>query len=116
MNTSENNLMIYGGIMERLTKEIDKKVYLTAEKNIDKVQSNYKEEDNIWGYSGDAINKLAKFENLYENLILSQEETIEKLEKLRKEGKTNTVTFKQLLAKKMTNDNFINLFHIYGIE
>ncbi len=102
--------------MERLTKEIDKKVYITESKNLQQVQGINKEKACTDGYSGEAINKLAKFENLYEYLILSQEETIEKIEKLRKEGKTNTVTFKQLLAKKMTNENFLNLFHIYDIE
>lgn len=102
--------------MERLTKEVDKKVYITEGKNLKQVQGVNKEEACTYGYSGEAIDKLAKFENLYEYLILSQEETVGKIEKLRKEGKTNTVTFKQLLAKKMTNENFLNLFYIYGVE
>lgn len=115
--------MLMEEYMERLTKEIDKKVYMTEGKSIQQVPvpskdklGTCKEDACTCGYSGEAINKLAKFENLYEHLISSQEETIEKLEKLRKENKTNTVTFKQLLVKKMTNENFINLFNIYGIE
>lgn len=102
--------------MERLTKKIDKKVYITESKNLQQVQGFNNEKACTDVYSGEAINKLAKFEDLYEYLILSQEETIEKIEKLRKEDKTNTITFKQLLAKKMTNENFLNLFHIYGVE
>lgn len=93
--------------MERLTRQLDKNYFVTNENAINHTKD---------GYSGEAINRLAKFENVYENLIKSQEETITKMESLRKEGKTNTVTFKQLMAKKLTNDNFINLLKLYDLE
>jgi hypothetical protein len=68
------------------------------------------------GYSGEAVGKLAKFENLYEDLILKQSEISAELEKLRIEGKTHTVKFKQLFANKLTNSNIIILFETYGLK
>jgi len=67
------------------------------------------------GYSGDAIIKLAKFENIYDDLISKQSEISKELEKLRLEGKTHSVKFKQLLANKITNNNIIILFGTYGL-
>jgi hypothetical protein len=68
------------------------------------------------GYTGEAITKLAKFENIYEDLIASQSQIPKELEKLRNEGKTKTVRFKELMVRKMTNANIINLFKTYGLE
>ncbi|NJD04852.1 MAG: hypothetical protein FIA99_20135 [Ruminiclostridium sp.] len=68
------------------------------------------------GYSGDAINKLAKFENIYDDLISKQSEISKELEKLRLEDKTHSVKFKQLLANKITNNNIIILFKTYGLN
>ena len=67
------------------------------------------------GYSGDAISKLAKFENIYDDLISKQSEISKELEKLRLEGKTHSVKFKQQLADKITNNNIIILFKTYGL-
>ena len=67
-------------------------------------------------YTGEAINKLAKFENIYEDLITSQNDIFKDLEKLRNEGKTKSVRFKELMVKKLTNINTIALFKAYGLE
>ena len=93
--------------MERFTREIDKKTYVIDEVNLHHTPD---------GYAGEAIDKLAKFENVYESLVVSQEDTLKRMEHLRKDGKTNTVTFKQLMIKKLTNDNFLSLLKIYGVE
>lgn len=69
-----------------------------------------KVQHDINGYSGEAIMKLAKLENIYDNLVLRQNEISKELEKLRSEDKTHTVKFKQLLANKITNSNIIMLF------
>jgi len=68
------------------------------------------------GYTGAAITKLAKFENIYEDLLASQNEISKDLEKLRNEGKTKTVTFRELMVKKLNNVTIINLFQTYGLK
>lgn len=68
------------------------------------------------GYFGDAINKLAKFENMYEDIIAKQGEISKELEKLRYEGKTKSVRFRELMGKKMINITIIALFKTYGLE
>jgi hypothetical protein len=68
------------------------------------------------GYAGEAINRLAKFENIYEDLILNQIQIPEEMERLRNEGKTKSVRFKELMVKKMTNANIIDLFKTYGLD
>lgn len=90
--------------MDRLTKLLDNGIYIANENQI-------KHNEN--GYFGNAINKLAKFENIYEDLILKQKEISTEMEKLKLEGKTNSVKFKQLLANKLTNSNIIMIFEKY---
>ena len=58
---------------------------------------------------------MAKFENIYDDLISKQSEISKELEKLRLEGKTHSVKFKQLFANKITNNNIIILFETYGL-
>ncbi len=53
---------------------------------------------------------MAKFENIYEDLIASQNQIPKELEKLRNEGKTKSVRFRELMVNKMTNANIIELF------
>ncbi|HEX3010845.1 MAG TPA: hypothetical protein VHQ70_02255 [Syntrophomonadaceae bacterium] len=79
------------------------------------VVDNSKVQHDVNGYSGDAVTKLAKFENIYDDLLSKQSEITKELEKLRLEGKTRTVKFKQLLANKMANSNIIILFETYGL-
>jgi hypothetical protein len=67
------------------------------------------------GYTGEAIEKLAKFENMLERLLKEQGDTAARLEKLRKEGREKSVTFKQLLAKKLTYSGMLALFESHGI-
>jgi hypothetical protein len=93
--------------MERLTKASESKnVYIVDDSKIEHLES---------GYTGYSINKLAQFENMYDDLKAKQVEIAKELEKLRSEGKTHTVKFKQLLTNKMTNSNIISLFEVYGL-
>lgn len=94
--------------MARLTKTLDNNEFYIVD--------NDKVNHDVNGYSGDAINKLAKFENFYDDLISKQGEFPEELEKLRLEGKTHSVKFKQLLANKMTNNNILILLKKYGLQ
>ncbi len=94
--------------MERLTRMLGNNNFYI----IDDLTLNH----DVNGYTGNAIIRLAKFENIYEDLIASQSQIPKELEKLRNEGKTKTVRFKELMVKKMTNANIINLFKTYGLE
>ena len=66
--------------MNRLTKVIDNEFYLMDDTKVQHDAS---------GFSGEAISKLAKFENIHDDLISKQSELSGELEKLRSEGKTH---------------------------
>jgi hypothetical protein len=93
--------------MNRLTRALDSNNFYIVDDT--KVQHD------VNGFSGDAINKLAKFENIFDDLLLKQSEISKELEKLRLESKMHSIKFKQLLANKITNNNIIILFHTYGL-
>lgn len=94
--------------MERLTKLVgNRELYFTDDLTVS---------HDVNGYTGEAITKLAKFENIYEDLITSQSEISKQLEKLRNEEKTKTVRFRELMGKKMTDALIIELFKSYGLK
>lgn len=93
--------------MDRFTKVLNNNFYVVDDTKVKR--------DKNW-YSGDAINRLAKFENIYDDLVLKQNEITKELEKLRIEGKTHTVKFKQLLSNKLTNSNILMVFGDYGLK
>lgn len=68
------------------------------------------------GYLGEAIDRLAIFENMLEDLKASQIQISNELEKLRADGKEKSVRFKELMIKKLTNVNIIMLLKAYGID
>ncbi|HOO12187.1 MAG TPA: hypothetical protein PK684_04455 [Bacillota bacterium] len=68
------------------------------------------------GYSGEAIERLAAFENMYEDLIKGQGEISEELERLRREGKKNSYKFRELMGKKLINSNTMIILKNYGLE
>ena len=68
------------------------------------------------GYYGDAVNRLAKFENLYEHLLARHNAIPAELEKLRLAGKNKTVTFKELLTEKMINDMILTQLERQGLK
>lgn len=56
-----------------------------------------------------------KFEKMMQSVLDSYYSAVEKMDKLKQEGKTNTVTYKQLMAEKLKNQNIISLYKIYGL-
>lgn len=56
-----------------------------------------------------------KFEKMMKSVLDSYDAAVEKMDKLKQEGKTNTVTYKQLMAEKLKNQNIISLYKIYGL-
>ena len=57
-----------------------------------------------------------KFERMMQAVLDSYNSVVEKMDKLKQEGKTNTVTYKQLMAEKLKNQNIISLYKIYGVK
>lgn len=82
--------------MKRLTKLSGDKGFFVTDKITGKIATE--------GYYGEAIEKLAKFENFCDHLIARRNSIHSELETLRNEGKTKTVTFKELLTEKMINE------------
>jgi len=68
------------------------------------------------GYSGEAVEKLAQFENFYFDLLASQEKISSELERLRNEGKEKSVRFRELLGQKLMNSNTLILLKAYKLE
>lgn len=65
---------------------------------------------------GAAIDRLARFENAYESLLDRQDKIATDLEQLRSQGRTQSVSFKQLLAEKLTNQSILVLFKSFGLD
>ncbi len=93
--------------MARLTRMLNNELYIVDDDKVNR---------DVNGYSGEAISRLAKFENVYDDLVASQNKISEELEKLRNEGKTKSARFRELMVKKLTNNNFIILFKTYGLD
>lgn len=91
--------------MKRYTKKIDDKY--TTDKII-------KTED---GYQGEAIERLAIFENMIESILLEQVELAQKMDEL-KDPHTGKVHWraKEFMGKKMTNQAILIALKYHGIE
>lgn len=56
-----------------------------------------------------------KFERMLQGVQEEYDVTIRKLEKLKTEGKTKTVTYRQLMSTKLTLQNILSRYEIYGL-
>lgn len=56
-----------------------------------------------------------KFEKMLQATVKEYDDTVRKMEKLKSENKSNTVTYKQLMATKLTLQNMISRYKIYGL-
>lgn len=56
-----------------------------------------------------------KFEKMLQSVLQEYNTTVEKMEKLKNESKTKTVAYKQLMAAKLTLQNIISRYEIYGL-
>ncbi|MEG1463124.1 MAG: hypothetical protein RSC48_08425, partial [Anaerorhabdus sp.] len=76
---------------------------------------NLKNEDNQ--FSGEAINQLAKYENMVEIILQEQKELQEKIDNL-KNPDSNKVHWrvKELMGKKLTNKGILLALKYHGIE
>lgn len=62
---------------------------------------------------------MSEREEKFERMLLAVQEeydvTVGKMEKLKAEGKTKTVTYKQLMSTKLTLQNVLSRYEIYGL-
>jgi hypothetical protein len=64
----------------------------------------------------EAINRLARFENLCEELVEESKSLPAELERLKGEGKEKTVSYRELMAKKLLNKSVLNALKKHGID
>ena len=56
-----------------------------------------------------------KFEKMLRAVQSEYDTTVQKLEKLKSEGKTKTATYRQLLGDKLTLQNILSWYRVYGL-
>ena len=56
-----------------------------------------------------------KFEKMLQAVQKEYEITVSKLAKLKEEDKTKTATYKQLLGQKITLQDILSMYKIYGL-
>ena len=56
-----------------------------------------------------------KFEKMLQGVQEEYDVTISKMEKLKTEGKTKTVSYRQLMSTKLTLQNILSRYEIYGL-
>lgn len=61
------------------------------------------------------MERIEKFEKMLGDIQNKYSTVLLKMEKLRSEGKNKTVTYKQLMAEKMTLQNILITYKTYGI-
>ena len=60
--------------------------------------------------------KLKAYEDMHKSVIERFNTASEKMVRLKAEGKEKSVTYKQLMAEKMTMQKVISMYEIFGIE
>lgn len=56
-----------------------------------------------------------KFEKMLQAIQKEYNDTVNKMEKLRAEGKIKTVSYKQLMGTKIMLQNMLSRYEIYGL-
>ena len=62
------------------------------------------------------LERLAAYDRMYADLLKERDKVLADMEKLRAAGKNKGVTYQQLLAQKLTVQNLVGRFEIYGIK
>ena len=62
------------------------------------------------------LERLAAYDRMYVDLLREREQVLSNMERLRAAGKNRGVTYQQLLAQKLTVQNLVGRFEIYGIR
>ena len=61
------------------------------------------------------MNKLEKYEEMKDYILNNLDETIKRMEELKKEGKDKTATYRQLTARKLTLQNVVSFYKMFDI-
>ena len=62
------------------------------------------------------LERLAAYDRMYADLLRERDKVLADMEKLHAAGKNKGATYQQLLAQKLTVQNLIGRFEIYGIK
>ena len=62
------------------------------------------------------LERLAAYDRMYADLLKERDKVLSDLDRLRAAGKNKGATYQQLLAQKLTVQNLIGRFEIYGIR
>ena len=62
------------------------------------------------------LERLAAYDRMYADLLKERDKVLSDMEKLRAAGKNKGATYQQILAQKLTLQNLIGRFEIYGIK
>ena len=60
--------------------------------------------------------RLAAYDRMYADLLAERDKVAADMDKLRAAGRNRGASFQQLLAQKLTVQNLIGRFEIYGIK
>lgn len=94
--------------MERITKYLEESPHAVVGK--DKISLIPE------GYTGEAVELLARFENFRAALEQERERTETGMERLKKEGKTKSYQFRELMGKRGMCNYVIGMMKIYDLE
>lgn len=67
------------------------------------------------GWGGEAVERLAAYENLRETLEAEVRALAAALEELRTAGKERTYRYRELMAKKFTDNQVLDVLTIHGL-
>ena len=59
--------------------------------------------------------RLEAFENMLKTILSQYDSTVEKMAKLKAEGKEKTVTYRQLFANKLQLQTMLSYYRTYGL-
>ena len=62
------------------------------------------------------LERLAAYDRMYADLLKERDKVLADMDELRAAGKNKGATYQQLLAQKLTVQNLIGRFEIYGIK
>lgn len=85
--------------MDRLTEKNKNGQYVAAGQDMEKV-----------------IQRLGEFEDAYQDLMDSREQTPKILEEMRLQGKEKTIRYKETMAQKLINLNLVAFFESHGLR
>ena len=60
--------------------------------------------------------RLAAYDRMYADLLKERDKVLTDMDRLREAGKQKGATYQQLLAQKLTLQNLVGRFEVYGIR